>query len=163
MVAVLVIGSLAIGILLLTADLWGPEWLSTPTAEPKRPAHRIRRVIGFAIVAAGVSIMWFLPVSTDLNLSVGEWGSEVPNHLECGSVWQAMFSNVNNINGYGYDCGHAAFPYVSIAGGVVAVGLVVAFWGAGRGRLLRIVGVAVLVPGLIQILGLMTSSHLGSS
>jgi hypothetical protein len=161
--AILVIGSLAIGILLLTADLWGPEWrLSTPTPEPKPPVHRLRRVVGLAIVAAGVSIT-FLPMSADRNLSVEEWGSEVPHHLECGSAWQAMFSNVNNINGYGYACGRAAFPYLSVAGGIVAVGLLVAFWGAGRGRLLRMMGVALLVPGLLQILGLMTSSNMGGA
>ena len=67
MLAVLVIAALAIGILLLTADMWGPEWLSTPTTEPKPPVYRLRRLIGFAIVAAGVSIT-FLPVSADLSL-----------------------------------------------------------------------------------------------
>jgi hypothetical protein len=70
------------------------------------------------------------------------------------------FTNPRNYNEDGYGCGRAAFPYLSIAGAVVAVGLVVAFWGEGRGRLLRMAGVAVLVPGLIQILGLMGSRNM---
>jgi hypothetical protein len=120
--AILVIGSLAIGILLLTADLWFADWLPTPTTEPKPPVHRLRRVIGFAIAGAGASIT-FLPVSADLSL----YAEGVLVHVSCGSRWQAMFTNPRNYNGLGYACGRAAFPYLSIAGGVVAVGLVVAF------------------------------------
>jgi hypothetical protein len=158
--AILVISALAIGIILLTFDVWAPEWWfpTPPTAATKPPVHRLRRVIGFVIVAIGVSIT-FLPVSADLSL----FAEGVLVHVSCGSAWQAMFTNPHNYNEAGYGCGRAAFPYVSIAGGVVAVGLVVAFWGEGRGRLLRMAGVAVLVPGLIQILGLMGSGGMGGA
>jgi hypothetical protein len=157
LIAILVIGALAIGILLLTADMWGPDSLSTSTRATKPPVHRVRRVIGFVIVA-GVSIT-FLPVSADAHL----YAEDVFVHVTCGTTWQAIFTNPHNYNEAGYACGRAAFPYLSIAGSVVAVGMGVAFWGEGRGRLLRMVGVAVLVTGLIQVLGLMGSSSMGGA
>jgi hypothetical protein len=103
-VAVLVIGVLAILGVLATLSVWHPEWFSTPMAAPKPPVRRATRVIGFAVVAAGVSIM-FLPVSAD-GYSYGE-GS-------CGTGWQAMFTNVNEYHSGSYACGHAAFPHLWI-------------------------------------------------
>jgi len=48
----------------------------------------VRRIIGFAIVAAGVLIT-FLPVSAHAYFD-GRY------HGECGSVWHATFANWNN-------------------------------------------------------------------
>jgi hypothetical protein len=111
----------------------------------RKPAgYRVRLVIGvvigLAIVAAGVSIM-FLTVSTstyDLNTHA--------NSLACGSVLHAMFSRDTV---YEYGCGQAAFPRLWIAGAVAAVGMGVAFWWAGRGRSLAMAGLVLIVTGWI--------------
>jgi len=99
----------------------------------------VRRVIGFAIVAAGV---WFtfLPVSADIG--------PFDYHIACGSVWHAMLSH-----GDQHDCVLTALPHVWIAGGVAAVGMGVAFWGAGRRLLLGMVGLVVLLTLLITLGG----------
>jgi hypothetical protein len=73
----------------------------------------VTRLIGFAIVAAGVAIL-FLPVSANRSF----YGDTVA----CGSSWHAIFRNVNNYDSYGYVCGRAAFPHLWIAGGGAAVG-----------------------------------------
>jgi hypothetical protein len=83
----------------------------------------VTRVVGFAIVAVGVSIM-FLPVSAQYGVF----------NVDCGSAWQAMFTDANGNNLEDFVCGRAAFPRIWIAGGVAAVGVGVAFWGASRGR-----------------------------
>ena len=77
----------------------------------------VRRVIGFAIVVAGVWIT-FLPVSAD----IGPFNY----HIACGSVWHAMLSHGNQ-----HDCVLTALPHMWIAGAVAAVGMGIAFWGAG--------------------------------
>jgi hypothetical protein len=77
----------------------------------------VRRVIGFAIVVAGVWIT-FLPVSADIG--------PFDYHIACGSVWHAMLSH-----GTDHDCVLTALPHVWIAGGVAAVGMGVAFLGGG--------------------------------
>ena len=165
MAGILVFGActLAIGILLLTVEVWGPAWLTAPMAEPKPAVRRLGRVIGVAIVAAGVAIT-FLPVSASVN-----YGSDIQDYFgqpavvqaECGSAWQAMFTNefynfasIHDV----YACGRGAFPHLWIAGGVAALGLAVAFWGASRGRLVRIVGAAVLGTVLIEVFGFIAFS-----
>jgi hypothetical protein len=149
---ILVIGALVIGTVMLTLGVWFPEWWSVPIAAPKPPVRRVTRVVGFAIVAAGVSIM-FLPVSANRSF----YGDTVA----CGSGWQATFTNATNYNSDGYACGHAAFPHLWIAGAVAAVGIGVAFWGASRGRFLGMICLALVVTGSIQVLGLMGSSSMG--
>ena len=154
MAVILVIGGLVIGTVMLTLGVWFPEWWSVRIAAPKPPVRRVTRVIGFAIVAAGVAIM-FLPVRADRSF----YGDIVA----CGSGWQAMFTNVNNYNADGYACGHAAFPHLWIGGAVAAVGIGIAFWGASRGRFLGMIFVALLVTRSIQVLGLMGSSSMGGA
>jgi hypothetical protein len=76
-----------------------------------------RRLIGFALVAAGVSIT-FLNVSADINgynVSTGRF----ENHAACGSVWRAMLSNSEN--NPEPECDVAALPQLWIAGGVAAI------------------------------------------
>jgi hypothetical protein len=107
----------------------------------------MRQVIGFTIVATGVSIM-FLPVSTWMTSGDGRV------HVDCGSALQAMFNGWANME---YECGSAALPYLWIAGGVAAVGMGVAFWGAGRARLLATVGLVVLLTGWISLVALLHS------
>ena len=65
----------------------------------------VKRVVGFAIVAVGVSIL-FLNVSADVT---GGYDGSVMHQADCGSVWQAMFTGENN---YGRECHLAAFPHV---------------------------------------------------
>lgn len=109
----------------------------------------MRRVIGFAIVAAGVSIM-FLHISTESH----------GFHLNCGTAWHAMFSKDNN-DVYAYACSDAAFPRLWIAGGVVAAGMGIAFWGVSRVRLLVIIGLVLLFTALVNIVGLVASAGSG--
>jgi hypothetical protein len=153
-VVILVIGGLVIGTVILTLTVRYPEWWAVPTAAPKPPVRRVTRIIGFAFVAAGVAIM-FLPVSANRSF----YGDTVA----CGSGWQAMFRNVNNYNWDGYACGRAAFPHLWIAGGVAAVGLGIAFWGANRGRFLGMICLALLITGFIHGFGLMMSSSMGGA
>jgi hypothetical protein len=94
---------------------------------PDRLDYRAARVIGLALVAAGIGIT-FLNVST----SRMNFDTQQRFHVDCGSVWQAMFSNDNNLD---LDCASAAVPHVWIAGGIAAVGMAIAFRGAGRGWL----------------------------
>jgi hypothetical protein len=101
----------------------------------------LRRAIGFAIVAAGISIT-FLPVSADVITDVFD-PIGVPTTVDCGSVWQAMSTGDN------YACTSAELPHVWIAGGVAVIGIAVAFWGARRRRLLAMIGLVVLVTLLI--------------
>jgi hypothetical protein len=105
----------------------------------------VRRVIGLAIVAAGLWIT-FLPVST----SVTNFDTQQSVSVVCGSVWQAMLSSENNL---GHECDLAALPRVWIAGGVAAIGMAVAFWGASRRLLLGMVGLVVLLTLLIALGG----------
>jgi hypothetical protein len=113
----------------------------------ERVGYRVRRLIGFGVVAAGVAIM-FLPVST---VSYGF-------HEACGSGWPAMFSGRDNT---AYECGTAALPHLWIAGAVAAVGMGIAFWDAGWRRLVAMVGLAVLVTASITIAGLMAAQGMG--
>ena len=101
----------------------------------------------------------FLPVSTDEHYRMEGFDSfgDPIVHTDCGSAWRVMFTNefhnwVTSLTDPNA-CGHGAFPQFWIAGGVAAVGLVVAFWGGSRGRLLRLVGGAVLATGLMEVLG----------
>jgi hypothetical protein len=98
-----------------------------------------RRVIGFAIVAVGVWIT-FLPVSADIG--------PFDYHVACGSVWHAMLSHRLAPE---HDCVLTALPHVWISGGVAAVGMGVAFWGAGRRLLWGMVGLVVLLTVLIAL------------
>jgi hypothetical protein len=109
------------------------------SGEPKPGGHRVRLVIGFAIVAVGVSIL-FLPVSADINDESGRFGYRT----DCGSALPAMFSELDQ-------CGSAALPSLWVAGAVAAVGMGVAFWGEGRGRLLAAVAIPLLVAGFIGL------------
>ena len=61
-----------------------------------------------------------------------------------------MLSSENNSN---HECDVAALPHVWIAGGVAAIGMAVAFWGAGARRLGVMVGLVVLLALLIAIGG----------
>jgi hypothetical protein len=131
----------------LTLSVWYPEWFSAPVAAPKPPVRRVTRVIGFAIVAAGLSIM-FLPVSAQHGFF----------NVDCGSAWQAMFTDANGHNVEDFGCGRAAFPHVWVAGGVAAVGVGVAFWGASRGRILAVVGLTLLATSLVLVVALMSAS-----
>ena len=140
---VLIFGFIVVGALSLIV---GYSIRDTEAAKPR--VHRVRRVIGFGIVAAGIGIT-FLNVS--LHPDVNPFAPPVPMHLACGSVWNAMFSNANDV---AYDCGSAAVPHLWIAGGVAAVGMVVAFWGAGRGRLLRMVVLVLILTTVITLYGL---------
>jgi hypothetical protein len=128
--------------------------------DDKPPGHRVRRVIGFAVVAAAVSIM-FLPVSAHVN-SYEEFAQQIQQisyHADCGSAWHAMFSGDYNTS-EDHVCGRAAFPHLWIAGGVAAVGMGIAFWGASRGRLLAAVCLPLVATGLVHALGLVASSQM---
>ena len=133
-----------IGALIL--PLLGVLFFSGDTETPKPPGYRVRRVIGFAIVAAGVSIT-FLPVSHEPDQAL-------PEHIACGTSWQAVFSARWNFE---YECGEAALPHLWIAGGVAAVGMGVVFWGARRGRLLAAVCLSVVAALSVYILGAIES------
>jgi hypothetical protein len=148
-VAIVVIGGLMISVLLF--PLVGFLLTGDPAAL-KSPGYRVTRIVGFAIAAAGVAIT-FLPVSTDYRYI--DVYRDVVLHADCGSVWQAMFTNTSNPY-----CSQAAFPHLWIAGGVAAVGLGIAFWGASRGRLVAAVCVPLVATGLIHILGLVASSQM---
>jgi hypothetical protein len=76
------IGSLAIGILLMTAYGWVPAWLSAPTAALKPPVRRVTRIVGLAIQAA-VTIT-FLHVSADINAFDASGGGSAT------STWTAV-------------------------------------------------------------------------
>jgi hypothetical protein len=115
----------------------------------KLPGYRVRRVIGFALVAAGIWI-------TFLNVSAHYYDG---TNVACGSVWRAMFSRDYNTS-EDYICGRAAFSHLWIAGGVAAVGMGIAFWGASRGRLLAAVCLPLVATGLVHVLGLVASSQM---
>ena len=108
----------------------------------------VRRVIGLAIVAVGVSIT-FLPVSADIDITAYDGRITYQAQADCGSVWRAMLSSENN---YGHECHRAAVPHVWIAGGIAAIGMAVAFWGASRLLLLAMLGLVVLITLLIAAL-----------
>jgi len=110
---------------------------------------RLARPIGFGIVLAGWSIM-FLPVSTN----------QGGFHQVCGTSWQAMFSSRNNTE---YECGEAAVPHLWIAGAVFAVGVGIALWSGSRGRLLAMVGLALLLTLLINAAGLVAAGGMGGA
>jgi hypothetical protein len=142
-VGILVIGALIfplVGVLFFTGD----------SEEANAPGYRVRRVIGFAIVAAGVSILFLIVTSAS--------GIFSPHPVDCGSAWQAMFSKDSNWTGYA--CGRASIPYLSIAAGVAAVGMGVAFWGAGRGRLLAAVCLPFAAALSVYVIGLAASSQM---
>jgi hypothetical protein len=134
---------------LLIFPLVAVLFLTDDTADPKSRGYRVRRVIGFAIVAAGVWIM-FVDVSAHFNDGI---------EVACGSVWRAMFSGDYNTS-EDYVCGSAAFPHLWIAGGVTSVGMGIAFWGASRGRLLAAVCLPLVATGLVHLLGLVASSQM---
>jgi uncharacterized membrane protein len=112
----------------------------------------VRRVIGFAIVAAGVLIMFF-PVSHEPDQAI-------PWHIDCGTSWQALFTARWNSD---YECGTAAVPHLWLAGGVAAVGMCVAFWGAGRGRIVAMVGLVLLLTGLVFVASGIASTQWGGA
>jgi hypothetical protein len=118
----------------------------------------VTRVVGLAIVAAGLSIT-FLPVSTYVKRFY-EYGPP-SHHAECGSAWQAMFTDANGNNFEDFVCGYAAFPHLWIAGGVAALGVGIAFWGLSRGRLLLVVGLTLFGTALVLLAALLNSNAYG--
>ena len=78
--------------------------------------------------------------------------------IRAAELWQALFSARWNVE---YDCGEAAWPHLWIAGAVAAVGMGVAFWGAGRGRIVAMVGLVLLLTGLVFGAELMASTQMG--
>ena len=146
----LFVGVVVIGALIF--PLLGVLFFSGDTETPKPPGYRVRRVIGFAIVAAGVSIT-FLRVSHEPDQAL-------PEHIACGTSWQAMFSARWNGD---YECGHAAFPHLWIAGGVATVGMGIAFWGAGCGRLLTAVCLPLVAALSVYLLGGIASTQMGGT
>ena len=146
------LGAVVIG--LPFAGVWT---LTRDTGVPKSPGYWVRRVIGFAIVAAGVSIM-FLNVSRTFRY-FDTLGEPQRIHLACGTGWHAMFSKENNPD---WVCGSAAVLHLWIAGAVAALGLGTAFWGAGRGPILAMVGLVFLLTGLINIAGLLAAQDMGT-
>jgi hypothetical protein len=149
--AILVIGALVIGFIIVPIVGF---FTHTDTAAPITPGHRGRRIIGFAIVAAAVSIPFF-PVKAP------RFGYYEGAPLEdCGTGWHALFYNQNTteLN----NCGPAASPLLWIAGGVAAVGIGVAFWDAGRGRLLGMISVVLVVTLFLAFASYSTSQQMGN-
>ena len=150
------VGVVVIGVFIL--PLVGVLFFTGDSEAPKPSGYRVRRVIGFAMVAAAVAIT-FLPVSTDQRYTE-PWGyyqdqvRDVVLHLKCGSVWQAMVSKFNFTD---RACSRAAFPFLSIAAVVAAVGMGVAFWGAARRRLLTAVCLPLAAALSIYIIGMIAS------
>jgi hypothetical protein len=151
--AIFVVGALVIGSVILTLVT---VVFSDDTAAPKGAGYRrVTLVIGFAIVAAGVSILF---------LDVGAWDtySFEPGgkfHVDCGTAWHAMFSKDHNFPNSA--CAEPAYARLWIAGGVAVVGMGVAFWGAGRRRLSAMVSYALLATVLVRLLALVASSSFG--
>ena len=138
-----------LGAVVIVLPFVGVWTLTRDNGVPKSPGYWVRRVIGFAMVAAGVSIM-FLPVRAE----------RVAGYpLACGTGWHAMFSKENNPD---WVCGTAAVPHLWIAGAVAALGFGIAFWGAGRGPILAMVGLVFLLTGLINIAGLLAAQEMGT-
>jgi hypothetical protein len=82
-------------------------------------------------------------------------------HLDCGTAWRPMFSKDSNGDLAG---AKAAYPRLWIAGSLTAVGMGIAFWGASRGRLLSVVGYALLAAGLVGLFSwILTSSNTGTA
>jgi hypothetical protein len=108
------------------------------------------------LVGAGVSIL-FLDVSTS-----GTYTFEPSQkfHVACGTAWSAMFSKHNNDD---LACAKAAYPRLWIAGYVAMVGMGVAFWGAGRRRLVRMMGYALLATGVARFFALTASTGFGGA
>ena len=150
-VSVVVIGALIL-------PLVGVLFFAGDTEAPKPSGHRVRQVIGFALVAAAVAIT-FLPASTDQRYTE-TWGyyqdqvRDVVLHTKCSSVWQAMLSKFNFPDNA---CSRATFPFLSIAAGVAAVGMGVAFWGARRTRLLAAVCLPIAAALSIYIIEMVAS------
>jgi len=120
--------------------------------DPKPRGYRVRQVIGFTIVVAGVSIL-FLHVSAYINAYDAVSG-RFGYRAACGSALQAMFDSWGNGN---YECGSAAFPHLWVAGGVAAVGMGIAYWGESRGRLLAVVCIPLTVVGFIGLVAFIHS------
>jgi hypothetical protein len=127
-VALAVLGGV---VLLIILPLLVGYVIFSDSVDPKPRGYRVRLVVGFAVAAGGVLIIF-------LHVSAEAFG----NRVACGSALQAMFSWQGNED---YQCGSAGFPYLFVAGGVAAVGMGVAFWGEGRGRLLAVVCIPLLV------------------
>jgi hypothetical protein len=132
----------------LIVPLVGVLFFTGDTETPKSLGHRLRRVIGLAIVAGGVSILFLIVTSAS-----GMFSSDP---VDCGPAWQAMFSRDNNWTDDA--CGRAAFPVLSIAAGVAAVGMGVIFWGASRGRFLAAVCLPFAAALSVYLTGMVASS-----
>jgi hypothetical protein len=121
------------------------------SVDPNPRGYRVRQIVGLAIAAAGLSIT-FLPVSTDQNY-VNVTGHVHYLHLDCGSAFEAMFDSTTS------GCGSAAFPHVWIAGGVAAIGMAIAFWGAKRwSGLLAAVCIPLVIAAGIGLIGFIVSN-----
>jgi hypothetical protein len=144
-------GRIGVVVIVIILPLLAGFVIFSDSVDPKPRGYRVRLVVGFAIVAAAVSIM-FLHVSADINEydESGRFGYRVA----CGSALQAMFDSGGNAN---YQCGSAAFPYLWVAGGVAAVGMGIAYWGESRGRLLAVVCIPLLVAGFIGLVAFIYS------
>ena len=151
MEAILVVGALVVGTVILTlvTVVWADD-----IVVPKSPGYRrLMLVVGFAMVAAGVSIL-FLNVSAWDTFESGE-----KFHVDCGTAWHAMFSHDHNFPNSA--CATPAYPRIWIAGGIAAVGTGVAFWGAGRRRIAAMIGYALLATVLVRLIALAASSSFG--
>ena len=82
MVALAVLG---VVVIVVIVPLLAGFVIFSDTMDRKPRGYRVRQVVGFAIVAAGASIM-FLPVSTETD----------GFHVSCGSALGAMFSEWDN-------------------------------------------------------------------
>jgi hypothetical protein len=104
---------------------------------------RVNKLVGFGSVAVAVLFM-FRPVS----------GTEDGFHTTFGSGWYALFSIPNNC---GLASGRAAVPHLLIAGAIAALGVGIAFRGAGLRRLVTVVGAVIFTTLLILLLAFLAS------
>ena len=151
MEAIFVLIALVIGTVVLTLVTMV---FSDDIAAPK-PPRRVMLVIGFAIMAAGLSILFFNVSAWDT--LPDELGGHV--HVDCGTAWHAMFSHDHNFPNSA--CAEPAYLRLWIAGFIATVGTGVAFWGTGRRRLAAVIGYALLATVLVRLIALAASSSYG--
>ena len=158
---------LALGVVVIGGVIVPIVGYQTHDHHPRDAEYRVARVIGLAIVAAGVSIT-FLPVSTkilvwppqpgfpvsaDEPVGTPSWASAA-----CGTAWNAMFSKAVSMGDMvGSGRAGAAYPHLWIAGGIAAVGISIALWGSSRGWLLAAAYLPLLATGLVQVFALMAA------
>jgi len=128
------------------------------TAAPNTPGQRVRRIIGFALVGVAVSIP-FLPVR-----ALGTPSTKAtPDHRASKTAVRVGTRCFYNQNTTEFNhCTSTAFPLLWIAGGVAAVGMGIAFWGANRGWLLGMISVVLVVTLFLAWGSFDTSQNMGN-